>query len=229
MNIYDVFRQNFGRQNITRKQLRSIADKHCPNIPINLLEMHRKIYHLQLQLSYWRPINSHAEASDIGGYIDARGEIRDTCVRSRDRWDTNFPFKLRGEKAISSKQRRYNTDEYYKHILDILNDARINIVFINETAIPKWDPRSLTLCLDPISEVSRRAESLLGWKCLVLRCLPLGSDQYELWTLTKKSKKLECRIATIVGNTIGLGKTKGTSARSNLYHTAKKITQRLEL
>jgi len=230
MNIYQLFREASNRSTLNRKKLLEIGKKHCPEIPISLLEAHRKIYHQQLYLNYWRPENRHAPTSDVGSYIDVYGNIKATGTRLRhgDTWRTKSIYTLRDPGNKSALAHKYRTDSDFAEVLDIFSDRTMHPVFINDLTIPKWEPRSKTICMDRRTDVTRNVEKLMKYSVMVLRCKPLDEEnQYQLWTLSIRNKVIKVQIATIINNSIGLGKTQKGSKRSGLNKNAKQVTERL--
>lgn len=227
MNIYDIFRKHSPRSNVSYSKLIEIHQTYCPKVPWNLMVEHRKIYHLQRTLSYWAPQHRKASESDVGGYIDHLGVIRDTDTLAKNQWTETSPYANQHNWAKLKKKLLSDTGR--KAIAVFMNDRNVNVVYINDLTIPKWDPRSKTLCLDPGTEATARAAGLLKYKQLILRLKPLEGDQYELWTLSRKTKTLKCQIATIIGNSIGLGKSKHGSKRSGQLKVAKTVASKLDV
>lgn len=188
---------------------------------------HRKIYHLQRTLSYWAPQHRKAPESETGGYIDHLGKIRATNTLAKNHWSESSPYTNSSNWSKVKQKLLADTDR--KAIAVFMNDRNVNVVYINEHTIPKWDPNSKTLCLDPGTEAAAHAATLLRYNQLVLRLKPLENDQYELWTLSRKTKKLKCQIATIIGNSIGLGKSKHGSKRSGQLKVAKTVASKLDV
>ena len=227
MNIYDVFRKHSPRSNVSCSKLKEIHQTYCPKVPWILLVEHRKIYHTQRSLSYWAPQHRKAPESDVGGYIDHLGVIRDTDTLAKNQWTETSPYAKQHNWAKLKKKLMSDTDR--KAIAAFMNDRNVNVVFINEHTIPKWDPNSKTLCLDRGTEATAHAADLLKYNQLVLRLKPLENDQYELWTLSRKTKTLKCQIATIIGNSIGLGKSKHGSMRSGQLNVARTVASKLDV
>lgn len=230
MNIYQLFREASNRSILNRKKLLEIREKYCPDIPVSFLEAHRKIYHQQLYLNYWHPVDRHAPISDVGSYIDVAGNIKATGTRLRhgDEWRTISVYPLRDPDNKSALAHKYRTDSGFAEVIDIFSDRTVHPVFINELTIPKWEPRSKTICMDKRTDFTRNVERLMKYSVVVLRCKPLEEEnQYQLWTLSRKTKVFKVQIATIINNSIGLGKTQKGSKRSGLNKNAKQVTERL--
>ncbi len=230
MNIYTIFRKASNRGTLTRKKLTDIWQTHCPRVPFALMEAHRKIYHQQLWLNYWHPVNRFAPEAEYGNYIDLYGNIKDTDTRTRTggSWSYHGTYALRDPGNKSALAHKYRRNKEFADILDIFNDRTLHPQFINDHTLPKWEPRSNTLCLDPRSEFNKSVERMLNYNVLVLRCTPLENDQYDLWTISRRTRTLKRHVATIVGTSIGLGKSKHGSKRSGFIKNAKQITKHLD-
>ena len=231
MNIYHLFRLASKRSTLNRNKMLEIWRNHCPEVPLYLIEAHRKIYHQQLWLSYYRPLDPDARDADVGNYIDQYGNIKATKTRpkSEGAWTYFGTYTLKDQSNKSALAHKYRTNKDFADVLDIFSNKRLNPIFINELTIPKWEPRSKTICMDIRTEFNKNVERLLKYNELVLRCTPLGDNQYDLWTLSRKNKVFHRRVATIVGDSIGLGKTKNGSKRSGAIKNAHKITATLSI
>jgi hypothetical protein len=228
MNIYDIFMRTSPKTPVSLKQLAAIKETHCPDINARLLDHHRRIYHLQQQARQcWIPENRRAEEADVGNYIKYDGTILNTtCGVPTDLWVNKHIYSNNGD---PDKVRRYFLDKANAKlpIYRILQDRRYNIVFINEHTIPKYEPRSRTICTDVRTEQFESIERKLRGSYLVLRCRLIEGNQYDLWTLSLRNKKLKQQIATIDGDVIGLGKTKRGSQLSKTIKVGHKITAAL--
>jgi hypothetical protein len=227
MNIYDIFRKHSPRSNISITKLKEIHQEYCPEVPWSLMVDHRKIYHLQRNMSYWAPEVRTAPESNTGGYIDHLGNVRATNTITKNGWRDTSLYANQHDWPKLKRKLLSNTDR--KALAVFMNDRAVNVVYINDLTIPKWEPRSKTLCLDPGTELAAHATELLKYNQLVLRLKPLAGDQYELWTLSRKTKTLKCQIATIIGNTIGLGKSKHGSKRSGQLKVSKAVAESLNV
>ena len=229
MNIYHLFRLASRRSTLNRDKMLEIWRTYCPEVPLSLIEAHRKIYHQQLWLAYYKPVVSSAPDADVGNYIDQFGNIKatKTRLRSEGSWTYYGCYALRDPSNKSALAHKYRTNKDFADILDVFNDRHLNPIFITELTIPKWDPRSKTICMDIRTEFNKNVERLLKYNELVLRCTPLGDAQFDLWTLSRKNKVFRRRIATIIGDSIGLGKSKHGSRRSGAITNANKITATL--
>lgn len=228
MNIYDIFLRTSPRTPISASQLREIGAKYCPNVNFHLLEHHRRIYHLQqLARQCWRPENRSAKEADVGDFIAYDGTILDTKAGVRhDLWSDKNIYT--NGFCISITLKYFLTKANIKlPIYRILQDRRYNIVFINEHTIPKYEPRSRTICTDVRTEQFESVEQKLRGSYLVLRCQHIENNQYDLWTLSLRNKKIKQQVATIEGDIIGLGKTARGSQLSKTIKVGHKITAAL--
>jgi hypothetical protein len=229
MNIYDIFRKHSPRGNLSVSKLQKIHEEICPGMPWALMVEHRRIYHLQRSLSFWKPVVRNAPEADTGGFIDHRGVIRATNTSTpKQAWYESSPYATHNEKrALKIKQLK---DADRKNIAIFMNDRNVNVIYINEHTVPKWEPRSKTICLDKANETTELISRLLGYNHLVLRAEPLPTEnQYDLWTISKRTKTLKRQVATIQGNTIGLGKSKHGSKRSGQIKVTKAVTEQLDV
>lgn len=228
MNIYDIFRIHSPNSPVNRKKLREIQALHCPNLPINLLEAHRKIYHLQLQLRYWRPLVRKAKESTVGGFIDNRGVIRNTEIIYKNRYSEQvcYPYICQEKDKQNTKYKLLNSAR--KSCYKMLSDRRYNLVFINEHTVPKWCPKSLTICLDLRTELLDKVTAMLTYRFIVLRLKELTPNQYEIWLFDYKKKELRNCLATILGDSISLSKTPSGGKRSAELKVSKKVTESLK-
>lgn len=229
MNIYELFRHASGNSTVTRKKLIEIWETYCPEVPLNLLELHRKIHHQKLYLAYWKPVNKYAPlAVEKGNYIDEAGNIFNTETRTRTtkNWQQMSVYYL--SKGTNALSRKYQKDQGFKAVIEKIGDRSFHLVYINQHTIPKWDPKSQTICLDVRTDLHNQIEKLLQQKYIVLRCIPLSEEnQYDLWLFHRSTHKLKHHIATVIGESIGLGKTSKGSKKSGHIKNAKKITEAL--
>lgn len=227
MNIYDIFRRASPDSNISLSKLQEIHRRYCAGVPFQLLCEHRKIYHLQRQLRFLKPAWHKAPESDTGDYIDARGVLRDTQTIKKREWSATSPHTYSAGWTRLQQVRLARGGDYWP-IARFLDDRTINITFINEHTIPKWEPRNKNLSMDQPSDLTTNIEELLNSSCLVLRAKPLAlTGQYELWTLSRKNLVLKVQIVTIRDQTIGIGKTPAGSLRAMLNRLAKAVTNKL--
>ena len=230
MNIYDIFLETSPRTPVSYKQLIAIKQKHCPDVSQYLLEHHRRIYHLQQHArNCWKPENRKAPETDRGNFITYDGRILDTkCKEPGNAYYGKTVSTAYNETRIKGvKLKLLHRDNPRWTMYVNLQDHRFNIIFINEHTIPKYEPRSKTICSDVRTPQFEQVERKLRGNHLVLRCTLIENNQYDLWTLSLKNLKLKRQVATIDGDVIGLGKTKRGSELSKTIKVGHKITAAL--
>ena len=226
MNIYNEL-QKLANKNgtVTLKKLNLLSAQTGCNI--SLLWEHRRVFHQMTQIRR-RPINKNAPISDKGNFIDSDGNLRATSARPRatsSSWSDKTPTKYYEIRATRERTVRVHRFETCKFVYDFFDDRQYNVVFINENTIPKYCPKSRTICLDRRSNFTDRVQKHLK-KVLVLRAIPLQNNQFNV-IFMRQDHSIHQSIATITETTFGLGKTVSGSARSMRTKTKKAVTAAL--
>jgi hypothetical protein len=157
--------------------------------------------------------------------MDMLGNLHATGFRRVDPWTHRNPSHYYAERFDGKTSKTYKWDQYHL-IYNFFEDRRINVIWINQHTIPKYDPQSLSLSMDQPGTHTEVIQPLVQNQYLVLRAEYAGENEYEIVVITRKYniKKFH---AVVTGNIIGLGKSKSGSKRALVNKVVKATTAAL--